>query len=159
RRLADEPRPLGAVGAVAVGIGDLEIAMAIEAVALAQRRFTPAVDRDRTAVVHAHGPLRDVVVMGAPVGHLPSGMVLPPAEVVMAALRRVVDACGRAKPEIPVQTFGHRLGLERPFLRIVADAGFDALDHAEAAVADQFTGQAETGVRTLLAAGLKHAAG
>ena len=56
-----------------------------------------AVTTDRSAVVHAEAPLGDVVVMGAPVGHLAAGVFVPPAELVMAAFLDVIDAAsGRA---------------------------------------------------------------
>src|SRR6185312_3227741 len=48
-------------------------------------------DRDRTRVALPDGPLSDIDVMRAPVGHLAAGVFVPPAELVMAATRDVVD--------------------------------------------------------------------
>ena len=41
-------------------------------------------DGDRAAAVHVQGPLGDVEVVGAPVGHLAAGVLVPPAELVVA---------------------------------------------------------------------------
>ena len=39
-------------------------------------------------------PLGDVVVMGTPVGHLAAGILVPPAELVVAASRMIGDVRG-----------------------------------------------------------------
>ena len=116
-----------------------------------------AVTRHGAGAVHAQAPLGDVVVMGAPVGHLAAGVFVPPAELVMAALLDIGNVGRRAFPEVPVEAFGNGSFGERAADRIVADPGLDGVDLADPAVADELAGQAVAGVGALLAAGLEDA--
>ena len=101
----------------------------------------------------------------APVGHLAAGVVVPPAELVVAvrlvALLAIGDLRGRAEPEVPVQPLGDGRFRERAARRVAVEAALDGLDLAEAAGADQLDRQAEQAaeVGALLAAGLQDAAG
>src|SRR5207249_1535002 len=119
---ADQP---GAVairaGVLGVGVGDREVRVGVVAVGLVDRLGALGVDADRAAAVHAEAPLGDVVVVGAPVGHLAAGILVPPAELVVAALLDVVDRGGLAEPEVPVEPLGHRGRRERALLGVVAD--------------------------------------
>src|SRR5262249_39540885 len=146
---ADELGAGRPVGPVAVGVGRLEVRVAVEAVGVGRRRVAPPLHRDRPGFIHAQGPLGDVVVVGAPVGHLAAGILIPPAEIVVATLPAVFGLRRRAEPEVPVEPFGRPLGRERAADRVVADARLDAADRADAAIADQFAGQAEAGVGAL----------
>src|SRR5262249_35072504 len=67
------------LGAIGVGVGHLEIRVAVEAVGLLGRRRGRGLDRNRAALVHAQAPLSNIVVVGAPVGHLAAGVFIPPA--------------------------------------------------------------------------------
>src|SRR5438093_4759514 len=95
----------------------------------------------------------------APVGHHPAGVLEPVAEGAVGALPDVFRLRGGAEPHVPVEPLRHRLGLERPAPRTVRDPRFDALDLAEAVVADQLAGEPKARVRPLLAAGLEDPAG
>src|SRR5205814_810342 len=92
---ADQSRAGGAIGAVVVGVGHLEGRMAVVAVGAIGGGGAGADDRAGAALIHAEGPLRDVVVVSAPVGHLAAGIFIPPAELVMAAFGDVFDVGGR----------------------------------------------------------------
>ena len=122
-------------------------------------------DGDGAAAVLVQGPLGDVEVVGTPVGHLAAGVLVPPAELVVAvrlvALLAIGDLRGRAEPEVPVQALGDGRLRERAARRVAADAALDGLDLADAAGADQLDRQAEHAAElgALLAAGLQDAAG
>ena len=98
RKLPIAANQLDAIG---VGVGHLEGRMAVVAVGLLGRGRAFGLDRDRAAAVGTEAPLGDVVVMGAPVGHLAAGVFVPPAEFVMAALLDVIDLRRRAQARSP----------------------------------------------------------
>src|SRR5262249_25606165 len=135
-----------AAGAVAVGVGDLEGGMAVVAVGPIRRGSAGAAHADGAGLIHAESPLRDVVVMGAPVGHLAAGGLVPPGDLVMATLGHIFDARRRAEPEVPVEPFEHRPHLERAAHGIRADQRRHAADLADAAVAHQLGGETEAAV-------------
>ena len=154
------------LGAVVVGVLDLEARVAVVAVAaLVGLGRLEHFHRDGAAAVLVQGPLRDVQVVRAPVGHLAAGVVVPPAELVVAvrllALLAIGDLRGRAEPEVPVQALGDRRFRDRAARRVAVDAALDGLDLADAAGADQLDRQAEHAaeIGSLLAAGLQDAAG
>jgi hypothetical protein len=96
----------------------------------------------------------------APVGHLAAGVFVPPAVGVVAAFGDIVHQRARPQPHIPVQP-RRDWGDAEGAAWVAADATLDAADLADAAVADQLSGQAEAAVvlGALLAAGLQDAAG
>ena len=108
-------------------------------------------------LVHPQAPLGDVVVMGAPVGHLAAGVLVPPAELVVASFGDVGNIGRGAQPEVPVEALGNGGFLERPADRVVADPGLDGVNPAEPAVAHQLAGQSIARIGPLLAAGLEDA--
>src|SRR5438105_2887346 len=67
-------------GAVSVLISDFEVARVIVAQRACFNRVAHGLNRDRAAFIHAQGPLRDVIVVGAPVSHFAAGISLPPTE-------------------------------------------------------------------------------
>src|SRR5205085_715228 len=75
----------GAVGAVVISKGDGEGRVAVVRPGSLGRGGAGALDEVGAGAVHPQRPLRDVVVVRAPVGHLAAGVFVPPAEVVMAA--------------------------------------------------------------------------
>src|SRR5262245_10674104 len=98
--------------------------------------------------------------MPAPLCGLPAGVVVNPAEVHVAAGRRILGFRRRAEPQVVLEALGH-------FLRLLAAAGLaevgppgrhanlHGVQLADAAVADQLAGAAEVTVGALLAAGLE----
>ena len=72
-------------------------------------------------MIHADRPLGDVDVMGTPIGQLPPRVLVPPAELVVAAclefladfFRHVVDLGSLAEPHVPVEALGRRHPVER----------------------------------------------
>src|SRR5262249_39984652 len=148
---ADQLRPAG------VGVGDLELGVRVVAVGFLRRFLALRLHGDGAGLVHAEAPLGDVVVVGAPVGHLAPGGFIPPAELVVAAREvlvallqlDVIDHGRLAEPEVPLQFLGRiDLGDDRRG-RVAADAGLDRLDLADAAVAHQLAGHAEAGIAAL----------
>src|SRR6516164_1741535 len=113
-----------------IGVGNLELGMAIVAVLFLGRFLAGGLDRNGTASVHTQAPLGDVIVVGAPVGHLAAGVIVPPAEVVEAALRVVLDLRRLPEPEVPVQPLRRRARHERAAARVVADECGDPADPA-----------------------------
>src|SRR5262245_11343775 len=104
-------------------------------------------------------------MVSAPVGHLAAAVLVPPAELVVAVGLAVLEAerhlRGGAEPEVPVEALGHlRLG-DGTAGRVVADAALDLLDGADAASANDLTGQPEhaSHLGPLLAASLHHSSG
>ncbi len=61
------------------------------------------VDRHRARVLHPHRPLSDVNMMGAPVGHLPAGVLVPKTESVVAPLWTVLGGRGLPEPQVPIE--------------------------------------------------------
>src|SRR5262249_12135747 len=131
--------------------------MAVVAVGLLRRRLPLGLHGDRSTAVGAAAPLGDVVVMRAPVGQLAAGIVVPPAEFIMAALLDVIDRRRRAEPHFPIQLLRRLLDLEWATLGIRADARLDPGQLADPTVADQLARQAESPIRSLLAANLENA--
>ena len=116
--------------------------VAVVAVVAHRGGVAGADDLVRPARVHAQRPLRDVVVVRAPVGHLAAGELVPPAELVVAVgvareapadlllgLQEAVVHLGRrTQPEVPVESLRH-VGLgDRRAGRVGADPGLDRLD-------------------------------
>ncbi len=112
-------------------------------------------------VLHADGPLADVDVVGAPVGELAAGVLVPPAEIAVAPLLAVVDLGRLAEPHVPVQLGGGLRHGERAAGRAVADGRRDLPDLADPARADHGHGQQEhpVVVAPLLGADLDDPAG
>src|SRR5262249_35148971 len=148
------------LGAVGVGVRHLEGRMAVVAVRLLGRRLAGCLDGDGPVAVHAERPLGDVEVVSAPIGHLAATVLVPPAVLVMATLRNVVDLLTRAEPHVPVELGRDGSGLEGP-LGVGADATLDAADLAEPAGADDLGGEAKLAAHldALLAARLEDAPG
>ena len=73
------------LGAVGVGVGHLEMCMAIVLVVCLGRRGALGFHGHRAVAVHSQTPLSDVVVVGAPVGHLAAGVLVPPTELIVTA--------------------------------------------------------------------------
>ena len=106
-----------------VGEHDLDVEAGGRVVLVVERR--PAVlerhgvlrleafDADRTLVgaVLLDGPLGDIDVVGAPVGHLAAGVFVPPAELVVRA-RVAVGIAGRLVPVVDQR------GLTEPALEV-----------------------------------------
>ena len=101
------------------------------------------------------GPVGDVVVVGAPVGHGAAGILIPVAEERMAALRDILDRRRLALPEIPVQAGGHGRRAERPLAEAGRQPDIGRLELADAAVADELARQPEHLRAALLGAGLQ----
>ena len=113
-------------------------------------------------MVHAERPLDDVEVMGAPVAVF-AGAIFPeaaPAAAVVAenAFLVVRPPRGRAEPAVVVEIGRDGLGGEREGRGELAEAGADARDVADEAVADEFGGFAKRDLGALLHAGLENAA-
>src|SRR5947209_15810880 len=76
--IANEPVAVFAVAggdqsdAVGVNVSDREVGMAVVAVGFSGRRRARGRDEYRAGIVHSQPPLGDVVVVSAPVGHLPA---------------------------------------------------------------------------------------
>src|SRR5262249_32621131 len=79
----DKPGAGSIARTVGVGVGNFKGWMAVEAIGAIRRRRAGARNTDGPTLVHSQRPLRDVVVMCTPVGHLAAGVFIPPAEVVM----------------------------------------------------------------------------
>ena len=108
--LADEPVAVLTVaggdqpGAVGVGVGDGEVWDGSCSCSACPTASPPtAVTATGPVSSMPEAPLGDVVVVRAPVGHLAAGVLVPPAELVMAALLDVGHVGGRALPEVPVE--------------------------------------------------------
>src|SRR5262245_21119771 len=95
--------------------------------------------------------------MSTPIGQRPAGIIEPVAEVEVGALLNVLVVGRLPLPEIPVQFLRDGNRLERAFAQTGGENGGDLRQIAEAAVADEFAGEAELGVAALLAAGLQNA--
>ena len=113
----------------------------------------------------AHAPVPDIHVMRAPAGDHPEavGFNAQPAGAVADAVLRVYAVFGvgflrrAAEPHVVVQ-----IGRHGHFPRVAAgrvhrEADLDGVQLADAAVADQFAGDAELGGGALLAADLEDA--
>ena len=134
----------------------LKVPMAVVAILDALLLAFEGGDFDRAAVIHAECPLSHIIMVSAPVGHLAAGISVPPAELVMATLLNKGYIRGLALPKVPVEAFGRRFSLERAACIGVADACFDLLDLADAAILHEFAGKTElTQLRSLLAACLE----
>ena len=83
----------------------------------------------------ADGPIGDVVVVSAPVGHGAAGIFIPETEISVAALFHIVMGGGLALPEIPIQAGGHRGGLERTVAQARGQPDAGLLEFADAIVA------------------------
>ena len=94
----DQPGPVG----VLIGDGEVVVAVVVVDEVLGQLRADGR-GGDRAGVVLAEAPLGDVVVVRAPVGQLAAGVLVPPAELVVAPLLDVGDVGRRALPEVPVE--------------------------------------------------------
>ncbi len=103
-------------------------------------------DRARARVVHAEAPLAMSTWWRTPVGELAAGVLVPPAELVVAALLDVVDLRRLAEPHVPVQVGRGLFLLERAAARAAADGGRHLPDLADPARADQRHGQEEDAV-------------
>src|SRR5579871_465118 len=75
-------------------------------------------------------------MVGSPVGHLAAGILIPPTEVVVAALGDVVDARGLAQPHLPIETLGNGSRFEGSPLRRRADAASDSFHLANSPFPD-----------------------
>src|SRR5207247_2778970 len=118
----------------AVGVGEdgLEVGMAVVLTFYPGRWRAAALDLDRAAVIHVEGPLGDVVVVDAPVGHLAAGIRIPPAELVVAVGE---DLTGRLTPRRSLaaalhldEAIRHLRRLAEPEVRGPIRWGFEAGD-------------------------------
>ena len=60
-------------------------------------------DAQRAGLVHADGPLGDIDMMRAPIGHSTAGILKPKTEIVVASLLNVLNLWRLAQPRLPVQ--------------------------------------------------------
>ena len=104
----------------------------------------------------ADRPVGDVQVVRAPVGHRAARVVVPVAEIRVAALRHVADPRRLPQPEVPVQRRGHRDLLERAVAHARGQPHLGPLDAADAAVSHELARQPEPLGAALLHAGLQH---
>ena len=113
-------------------------------------------------VIHAQRPLNDVKVMGAPVAVFARAVLeeaAPAATVVTEDAFLVVGPPrGGAEPAIIVEVGRDGLGGQRGGGRKLAEAGADAGDIADEAVADELGGSAKRDVGALLHTGLENPA-
>ena len=101
----------------------------------------------------AERPGGDVDVVRSPVGELATGILVPPAELVVAAFLPVVDQGGLALPEVPVEFLGRGCCRERPTGRTAVDPHGHFLDIAQKSFLDHVHGaQPTAAVTTLLGA-------
>src|SRR5439155_729293 len=96
-----------------------------------------AFDFNWAATVGPVGPLGNVIVMGAPVGHSASRVFPPVTKTSVAPLRDIRDGGRLSLPKIPVQFRRNRLGLERTLAVTAAYSRNDVLQFADAPVARQ----------------------
>src|SRR5262245_60446046 len=97
--------------AIGVGVGDVKFLVAAIGTRGGIGWSALSFDADRAVSVHVQGPLADIDVVGAPVGHLSARPGVPPAEIVMAiGFEAVLLSAGQvfrfgrgAKPEIPIE--------------------------------------------------------
>src|SRR5579872_7492828 len=140
-----------------IGVGDLELLEGVEAV-VAEVAHAHGFDGDRTGPVGSEAPLRDVVVVRAPVRHHAAAILQPLAEVAVRLLEHILGLRRRTLPEVPIEVGRDGLNLERAADRPAGKIGVDCLDLAETAVSDELAGESEPLVGALLAAGLEDTA-
>src|SRR5687768_7969511 len=99
--------------------------------------------------------MRDVHVVGAPVGHLAAGVLEPPAELGVAALWDVLDQWGLAEPPFPIEVRRRLLLLERPAAIAAADCHDDLVDFSQPAFAAERDRAGKRAVAALLRADLE----
>ena len=126
-----------------------------------------AVNFRRAGVVAIHAPMRDVDMMGAPVGDLAAGIIQNPAEIPVTALLRVTRPGSGSEPHLVVKTLGNRHDrlrinlvkrlLDLGSLKSRTNADLDSSQCADAIVADQLAPKTEMIRRTLPAPGLPDA--
>ncbi len=94
-------------------------------------------DLGRPGMLHPDRPLRDIDVVGAPVGQLAAGVIVPPAEESVGPLFDVGGFGGGAEPAVPIEPNGWRGRLERPLILAAFEPDQHAADGAEPAAADE----------------------
>ena len=111
---------------------------------------------DRSGVVRAIAPLRDVEMMDAPAGEHAKGEV---GDVLVEVALGLFDVVGRerrgAHPALPVDGFRHGLIGEKRRRDAAGHSDLDFRQFAQATVAGEFAGPAEFEVATLLRAELE----
>ena len=95
-----------------------------------------AIDRYRARVLRVQGPLHDIDVVRTPVSHDATGIVVPPAELVMTALRDIIVSGRLALPEVPVQSVRNGLSREWPASHRDRQMDDDFVDLAQLSAAD-----------------------
>jgi hypothetical protein len=141
--------------AIRVDVGDLVRDRRVEKPRGRERSL--AIDVDWPRAVHAEPPLRDVIVVRAPVRQVAAGVVVEPAEVPDEAMLVEWGTLRRAEVHVPVEA-RRRVGVGIPAAgRIPPDRGADLLDFSDPAVAHELAGVTELVVRSLLAARLENA--
>ncbi len=108
--------------------------------------FRLAIDLDGQAV---DGPLRDVEMMGSPIGHLSAGVFVPPAEGVMRTFLDVRHIGRLALPQIPVEVRRHLSSLKRTAGHILAQHHVDLLQFADATLTDHLDRQSKSMIAPL----------
>lgn len=94
-------------------------------------------------LIEADGPGGDIDVMGAPVGEFSAGILVPPAELVMAAFFGVIDLRSLAEPLVPIE-FGRRSGgFEGAADLAAVDADGDLSDFAQESLLHHVDGAGE----------------
>src|SRR5204863_1239675 len=102
---------------------------------------------DRTGKVD--GPENDIVMMGAPVGHRATGVVVPIAEHGVATLWKVFHFGRLAQPEIPIEFLRHGQGLEWTFPQSRGKPNGGFLELSDTPIANQFASEAEARIAAL----------
>ncbi len=109
-------------------------------------RRPAAVDFDRQAI---DGPLRDIDVMGSPVGHLAAAVLIPPAERVVGSLGNIRHVRGLSLPQVPVEVTGHRRGWKRSARGIRTGGTSDFSEPAKMPGTHHLGSQAKTMIASL----------
>ncbi len=104
-----------------LGIGRLAIIL---------ERKAAAARRNRRGPLHLHGPLHDIDVVRAQVGHLAAGVIPEPAEMVKRAVRIVGPLGRRAEPHVVIEIVGRcRVGRRAETRHDVAERAHARADH------------------------------
>jgi len=161
-----ETHPGGLVGynySQAIGIVTLEIEFRGRVPeGIAARVDSSAFHRLWARIVHARPPMRHVDKVGAPVGDLPAGIVVDPAEGPVTTLARIWGPGGRTQPHIVIQPLrdGHwRWRILIAWIMMASgQANVDRVEFADAAVAHEVAAHAARLAAAPLAAALEDSA-
>ena len=132
--------------AVAVGVLRFEIDGDVETIRTGFRVLRCCFDLNRQVI---DGPLADVDVVCSPVGHLPAGVFVPPAECVVRSLGDERHVGRLALPHVPVEVRWNRMSFERSADFVLAENHIDSLEFTESSRPNDFDGETKSRVAAL----------